>query len=105
MGPPKVHTMKQFMRCKSTTAYLFFSTAPWKNPSAWSDKVTWVTKYLDDVFHKRMVITHRKDLCQGDYLIDDRGKNGTSEFSGEWIEFGSEKFPDWGSVFEYLGVK
>jgi 5'(3')-deoxyribonucleotidase len=27
------------------------STAPWKNPSAWSDKVEWVTKYLDDVFH------------------------------------------------------
>lgn len=78
------------------------STAPWKNPSAWSDKVSWVTKYLDDVFHKRMVITHRKDLCQGDYLIDDRGKNGTCEFSGEWIEFGSEKFPDWNSVLVYL---
>ena len=42
------------------------STAPWKNPSAWSDKVIWVTKYLDDVFHKRMIITHRKDLCQRD---------------------------------------
>ena len=81
------------------------STAPWKNPSAWSDKVSWVTKYLDDVFHKRMVITHRKDLCQGDYLIDDRGKNGTSEFSGEWIEFGSEKFPDWNSVLAYLGLE
>ena len=81
------------------------STAPWKNPSAWSDKVSWVTKYLDDVFHKRMVITHRKDLCQGDYLIDDRGKNGTCEFSGEWIAFGSEKFPDWNSVLEYLNVK
>ena len=81
------------------------STAPWKNPSAWSDKVSWVTKYLDDVFHKRMVITHRKDLCQGDYLIDDRGKNGTSEFAGEWIEFGSEKFPDWNSVLEYLNTK
>ena len=81
------------------------STAPWKNPSAWSDKVTWVTKYLDDVFHKRMVITHRKDLCQGDYLIDDRGKNGTSEFAGEWIEFGSEKFSDWDSVLKYLGIE
>ena len=81
------------------------STAPWKNPSAWSDKVKWVTQYLDDVFHKRMVITHRKDLCQGDYLIDDRGKNGTSDFSGEWIEFGSEKFPDWNSVLEYLNSK
>ena len=78
------------------------STAPWKNPSAWSDKVEWVTKYLDEVFHKRMVITHRKDLCQGDYLIDDRGKNGTSEFAGEWIEFGSEQFPNWESVLKYL---
>ena len=78
------------------------STAPWNNPSAWSDKVQWVTRYLDDVFHKRMVITHRKNLCQGDYLIDDRGKNGTSEFSGEWIEFGSHRFPNWQSVLDYL---
>ena len=78
------------------------STAPWKNPSAWSDKVEWVTKYREDVFHKKMIITHRKDLCQGDYLIDDRGKNGTSEFSGEWIHFGSEQFPDWESVLKFL---
>ena len=78
------------------------STAPWKNPSAWSDKVTWVTKYFDDVFHKRMIITHRKDLVEGDYLIDDRGKNGTSEFKGEWIQFGTERFPDWKSVVDYL---
>ena len=78
------------------------STAPWKNPSAWSDKVKWITKYFDDIFHKKMVITHRKDLCQGDYLIDDCGKNGTSEFKGEWIQFGSEQFPDWQSVLDYL---
>lgn len=78
------------------------STAPWKNPSAWSDKVKWVTKYFDDIFHKKMVITHRKDLCKGDYLIDDRGKNGTSEFEGEWIPFGTDRFPDWQSVLDYL---
>lgn len=46
----------------------------------------WVTKYLDDVFHKRMIITHRKDLCLGDYLTDDRGKNGTSEFTATSME-------------------
>ena len=81
------------------------STAPWKNPSAWSDKVEWVTKYLDDVFHKRIIISHHKDLCQGDYLIDDRGKNGTSEFAGEWIKFGSEEFPNWETVLQYLFKK
>ena len=78
------------------------STAPWNNPSAWSDKVMWVTKYLDDIFHKRVIITHCKHLCKGDILIDDRGKNGTSEFEGEWIEFGSERFPNWEAVLDYL---
>lgn len=58
--------------------------------------------WLDDVFHKRIVITHHKELVQGDYLIDDRGKHGTSEFAGEWIGFGSDKFPDWNSVLDYL---
>ena len=57
------------------------TTSPWNNPTAASDKVEWVKKYLDDVFHKRVIITHRKDLLDGDYLIDDRGKNGTSEKS------------------------
>ncbi|MDI9551957.1 MAG: 5' nucleotidase, NT5C type [Candidatus Cryptobacteroides sp.] len=78
------------------------STAPWKNPSAWADKVTWVTKYLDDVLHKRLILSHHKDLLKGDYLIDDRSKNGAERFEGEWIQFGSEQFPDWESVLDYL---
>ena len=78
------------------------STAPWNNPSAWSDKVEWVTKYLDDVFHKRIILTHHKDFCKGDILIDDRPKHGASEFEGEWIQFGSAKYPDWDRVLQYL---
>ena len=91
-----VHLLNKYYDC------YILSTAPWKNPSAWSDKVLWVTKYLDEVFHKRIVITHCKHLCKGDYLIDDRGKNGTSEFEGEWIHFGTPQFPDWKAVLEYL---
>ena len=78
------------------------STAPWNNPSAWSDKVKWITKHLDDVFHKRMVITHCKNLCHGDFLIDDRDKHGVKDFNGEWLQFGSEKYPNWNKVLEYL---
>ena len=91
-----VHRLNEHYDC------YILSTAPWKNPSAWSDKVLWVTKYLDDVFHKRIVITHCKNLCKGDILIDDRGKNGTSEFEGEWIQFGTDRFPDWDAVLGYL---
>ena len=78
------------------------STAPWKNPSAWADKVAWVTRYLDDVLHKRLILTHRKDLVKGDFLVDDRPKHGAETFEGEWIPFGSERFPDWPAVEAYL---
>jgi 5'(3')-deoxyribonucleotidase len=78
------------------------STSPWNNPSAWSDKVLWVKKYLGDVAYKRLIITHHKNLNNGDYLIDDREKNGAIQFSGELILFGSKQFPDWQHVTEYL---
>ncbi|MDR2018109.1 MAG: hypothetical protein LBQ00_04445 [Syntrophobacterales bacterium] len=82
------------------------STAPWLNPSAWSDKLPWVHKYFGaekgSSFYKRLILTHHKDLLRGDFLIDDRTKNGASEFRGELIQFGSEKFPYWPAVIKYL---
>ena len=78
------------------------STAPWGNPSAWSDKLVWVKKYLGDVADRRLILTHRKDLNKGDFLIDDRENNGAKKFNGKFIQFGSDQFPDWKSVIDYL---
>ena len=78
------------------------TTSPWNNPTAASDKVEWVKKHMNGIFHKRVVISHHKELCIGDYLIDDNAKNGASEFSGEWIQMGSKQFPDWDSILKYL---
>jgi len=78
------------------------STAPWKNSSAWTDKVKWVQKYLGESAYKRLILTHHKNLNHGDYLIDDRTKNGAGEFKGELIQFGTDKFPDWKTVCSYL---
>ena len=78
------------------------STAPWENSSAWKDKNEWVKKYLGKSAHKRLILSHHKNLNKGDYLIDDRTANGAGEFEGEHIQFGSDKFPDWESVLEYL---
>src|SRR5437762_10371247 len=81
------------------------STSPWENPSAWSDKLIWVKKHLGSVAYKRLILTHHKDLSSGDFLIDDRTKNGADRFAGELILFGSERFPDWPSVVAYLRGK
>ena len=82
------------------------STAPWRNPTAWYDKLEWVQRYFgsdeNSIFYKRLIISHHKNLNRGDFLIDDRRKNGADQFEGELIEFGSAKFPDWPTVVEYL---
>lgn len=82
------------------------STAPWRNPSAWSDKLQWIQKYFgkeeDSPLYKRLILSHHKDLNRGDYLVDDRTKNGAENFQGELILFGSEAYPDWDHVVRRL---
>ena len=77
------------------------STAPWLNPSAWKDKIDWIHKYFgkekDGLQYKRLVLSHNKNLNQGDFLIDDRDANGAGNFMGELIRFRSQKFPHWES--------
>ena len=82
------------------------STAPWANTSAWTDKRRWVEKYLPNLPIKHLILTHRKDLNRGAFLIDDRPNNGACGFGEqegqEWIHFGSAEFPGWPSVLSYL---
>ena len=78
------------------------STSPWENPTALNDKLDWVKKYLGNYAYKRLILSHHKHLNHGDYLIDDREKNGADKFVGELILFGGEKYPDWEAVIKYL---
>ena len=81
------------------------TSAPWGNPSSLTDKRYWIEKYFGEMFHKRLITTHRKDMLIGDYLIDDRTKNGAGKFKGEHIHFGTEKFKNWDVVLDYLTKK
>ena len=78
------------------------STAPWHNPSAWSDKLLWVQKHLGEAAYKRLILSHHKNLNDGHYLIDDRTKNGADRFRGTHIHFGKPEFLDWPAVVAYL---
>lgn len=83
------------------------STAPWKNPTAWHDKVEWVHRHLGfeegTSAYKRLILSHHKHLNRGDFLVDDRPtKNGADGFEGEVIPFGHTGFEDWPTVVAYL---
>ena len=80
------------------------TTSPWNNPTALQDKLDWIKRNFGKVFYKRVIFTHHKNLClqPGSYLIDDRTAHGADEFGDHHIQFGTEKFPDWKAVTEYL---
>ncbi len=51
---------------------------------------------------QKLFLSHNKHLNRGDFLIDDRLKNGADHFKGELIHFKTELLPDWPAVMEYL---
>ena len=103
--PPMEQALESYTQLHDWFETYILSTAPWENPSAWRDKLEWVKKYLGQNARKRLILSHNKHLNQGHYLIDDRPNNGAKDFIGEWIQFGSEIFPDWGTVLDYLRDK
>lgn len=81
----------------------FLSTPMWDIPESFMGKRLWVEKQFGaKATNRRLILTHRKDLNIGDFLVDDRLKNGSSEFTGEHIHFATEKYPNWDVTLEYL---
>jgi len=87
------------------------STVPWGNTSGASQKIEWIQHHFGHQkgtpLWKRVILSHHKHLNRGDFLVDDRSRNGAAEFAAhnpgaEWIQFGTEQFPDWPSVVAYL---
>jgi 5'-nucleotidase len=80
----------------------FLSAAMWNVPTSYTDKRIWIENHFGLAFKKRLILTHRKDLNMGDYLIDDRTRHGVDRFKGKHIHFGTETFPHWEAVCAYL---
>lgn len=80
----------------------FLSTPMWDVPHSFTGKRIWIEKYFGALGKKKLILTHRKDLTIGDYLVDDRLRNGAGEFKGKHIHFGTEEFPNWEVTLKYL---
>lgn len=73
-----------------------------RNVNCFTEKAQWVWDHLGFDVLQKTIMAGDKSLLKGDYLIDDQNGAGQDRFEGEWIHFGSEKFPNWKSVIDYL---
>jgi len=100
--PPMPYAVNTIKRLNEHFDIYFLSTPFDGLPESFMDKKLWLNEHFGKLAYKKLILTHRKDLNVGEYLVDDRLKNGVSEFTGEHIHFATDKFPTWIEVEEYL---
>ncbi len=82
---------------------LYFLSSPmWGVPESYIGKRIWIEKQFGVLAKKRLILSHRKDLHIGDFLVDDRTRNGAGDFKGFHIHFGTPAFPDWKTTLAFL---
>ena len=99
---PMPGAVEAFQELASIFDTYIASTAPWSNVQAWTEKRIWVEGHLGERAQKRLILTHHKNLLRGEFIIDDRTRRGVDRFGGEHVHFGTERFPNWATVLEYL---
>lgn len=108
---PVIGSIDAVKKLSETGKYdLFIATsATWGNVESAMHKRLWIETHFGDLFKKKMMITHRKDLLIGDFLIDDREANGAKDFAGELLSFGWayekkewNEYPTWEHLLKKL---
>lgn len=105
----KLEPIEYFLSCvamleDSGEYEVWFATAPSiKNLHCYTEKATWINKYLGEEYLERLFIAPDKSKLIGDFLVDDCDKGkGQDKFQGELIHFGSDKWPTWIDITNYL---
>lgn len=99
---PMPGAVEAFAELSSLFDTYILSTAPWNNPTAWSDKLEWVQRHLGEAANRRLILSHHKNLNRGDVLVDDRTNHGAGDFEGHHVHFGQPGLEGWKEVLVHL---
>lgn len=73
------------------------------NPLCYMEKRLWVEDHFGFEAVNKLIISPRKDIFIGSYLIDDRiDTHRQNEFSGNLLHFGKDPFNNWSDIVEYF---
>lgn len=99
---PEIEGAKQALNKLNEKFDIYFLSTPmWNIPESYMDKRI----YIESMFpwaEKKLILTHNKGLLKGNFIIDDRTVNGVDKFQGYHIHYGTEKFPNWETITNFL---
>ena len=60
---------------------------------------SWLTEYIGVPAWRHLIVTHRRDLLYGDYLI---AKDKKGDTMATLLEYGSDTFKTWDAIIDYF---
>lgn len=69
-----------------------------RNVNCYTEKAQWVWDNLGEAAVDKLILSCDKSLLKGDFLVDDN----IWDFEGEHLHFGSNRFPNWETIVEYI---
>jgi len=70
------------------------------NVNCYTEKAVWIRKHLGYEMQKKLMLMPDKSMALGDVLIDDMTADGQLNFTGQFVHFGTELWPDWNAVLQ-----
>lgn len=70
------------------------------NINCYTEKAIWIRKYLGYEMQKKLMLVPDKSMVIGDVLIDDMTSDGQLNFTGEFVHFGTDSYPNWDTVLQ-----
>lgn len=101
-GKPQPSMLKAYRYLLEWYDIFIVAAAPTNDIEYGKRMQEWTFENLGVAAYNRLILTNRKDLLYGDYLIDRRDDNGSTDFMSTRIEFGSDTFKTWDDIIEYF---
>lgn len=100
---PYGSAVKAFARLSAHYKPYVLITNDYNSPERLPALIRWVERKLGVPAWDRVIVSNRKDMVLGDYLIDRYPERlGTDDFMGTVLHFGEEPFKTWEEVLTYF---
>ena len=103
-GRPLPSVQKAYEELLNHYDIYFVASLPANDVTYGSRWQEWVFETFGVASYHHLILTNRKDLLYGDFLIDATTANGSTGFMSTRIEFGSAAFKTWDDVRSYFSL-
>ncbi len=79
--------------------YQVYFVAP---ASLYATTESWLTEYIGIPAWRHLIVTWRRDLLYGDYLIMKKEGNSEDNMLATVLEYGSDTFKTWDAIIDYF---